>query len=77
MNSALFVMATVLAPVFLAPLLKDVAYLDPGSGSLLIQLIIATAVGILFAIRTYWGKIKAAFQKLFSKQEHKADEPEK
>ena len=72
MNSIISITST---PLHL--LSENMAYLDPGSGSLLIQLIIATAVGILFAIRTYWGKIKAAFQKLFSKQEHKTNEPEK
>ena len=33
-------------------------YLDPGSGSLLIQLAIAAALGLAVAVRASWGKIK-------------------
>lgn len=33
------------------------AYLDPGSGSFILQLIIAGAAGILFSMRGYWSKI--------------------
>lgn len=33
-------------------------YLDPGSGSFLIQLAIAAALGLAVAIRASWGKIK-------------------
>lgn len=40
-----------------APLL----YLDPGSGSFLIQLLLAGALGIGVATRMYWSKIKTLF----------------
>jgi hypothetical protein len=36
-------------------------YLDPGSGSFLIQLLIATALGLAIALRASWGKIKGMF----------------
>ena len=36
-------------------------YLDPGSGSFLIQLLIATALGLAIALRASWGKIKGLF----------------
>jgi len=39
------------------------AYLDPGSGSYLLQLLIAGLLGGLFAIRAYWGKIKNLFRR--------------
>lgn len=39
------------------------AYLDPGSFSYVIQVIIAVAVGAAYALRTYWEKIKALFSK--------------
>ena len=42
------------------------AYLDPGTGSYIFQILIATAVGGLFAIKIFWGKIKAFFKKLSS-----------
>jgi len=37
------------------------AYLDPGSGSFLIQLLIAALLGAGIALRAYWGKIKGFF----------------
>lgn len=39
------------------------AYLDPGSGSFLIQLLLAGGLGAAFLIKTYWRKIKALFTK--------------
>ena len=42
-------------------LLAPVLYLDPGSGSLLVQLLLAAVLGIGVAVRIYWKKIKALF----------------
>ena len=36
-------------------------YLDPGSGSFLIQILIATALGLAIALRASWGKIRTLF----------------
>lgn len=36
-------------------------YLDPGSGSFLIQLAIAALLGLGIAIRASWGRIKGWF----------------
>ncbi len=38
-------------------------YLDPGSGSFLIQLLIAALLGVGIALRASWGKIKVLFGK--------------
>lgn len=38
-------------------------YLDPGSGSFLIQLLIAALLGAGIALRASWGKIKTLFGK--------------
>jgi hypothetical protein len=38
-------------------------HLDPGSGSILLQLLVAAALGAAFAVKVYWKKIKAAFGK--------------
>jgi hypothetical protein len=46
-----------------AQLLKAQAYLDPGSGSFLIQLLIAGLVGAAFVLRSSWGKIKGFFSR--------------
>jgi len=36
-------------------------YLDPGSGSFLIQLLIAALLGLAVAVRASWGRIKGWF----------------
>jgi hypothetical protein len=36
-------------------------YLDPGSGSFLIQLLIAALLGAGIVLRAYWSKIKKLF----------------
>ncbi len=43
------------------PFKANPAYLDPGSGSILIQLLIAGLLGAGFVLRSSWGKIKAFF----------------
>ena len=37
------------------------AYLDPGSGSFVIQGIIAVVVGAGFAVKMFWHRIKSLF----------------
>jgi len=37
------------------------AYLDPGTGSYLFQMLIAGLIGASFAIKLYWRKIKSFF----------------
>lgn len=43
------------------PLVSPPAYLDPGSGSFILQLLVAGILGGLVAIRMSWSKIKARF----------------
>lgn len=50
------------------PLLSILAYLDPGSGSYLIQILIAALLGGGFAIKAFWKQISAFFSKLFGKK---------
>ena len=51
-------------------------YLDPGSGSILIQGLIAAALGAAILIRTQWSRIKKWFGVKPSKpgEEEQADE---
>ena len=42
-------------------LFRPTAYLDPGSGSYLLQLLIAAVLGAGLAVRMYWGRIKTIF----------------
>jgi len=53
--------ASVSLPV--APTLKVLPYLDPGTGSLLIQLLIGLLLGGLWLFRAYWAKIRGHFSK--------------
>ena len=39
------------------------AYLDPGTGSYLIQILLAALLGGAFAVRMYWKKIVLLFKK--------------
>lgn len=50
------------------------AYLDPGSGSFLLQLLIAGLVGIGIALRASWGKIRGLFGQSKAKTEETEDE---
>jgi hypothetical protein len=42
------------------------AYLDPGSGSIIIQALIGAAASAIFFIKFFWFKIKKFFKKFFS-----------
>jgi hypothetical protein len=44
------------------------AYLDPGTGSYLFQILIAALVGGLFAVKLFWGRIRLFFLGLFGKK---------
>lgn len=44
------------------------AYLDPGTGSYLFQIGLASLFGILFAIKTFWLQIKTFLANLFGKK---------
>lgn len=46
---------------FLSLLNSDPAYLDPGSGSMLLQLILAGLIGAGIAIRVFWRRILGIF----------------
>jgi len=37
------------------------AYIDPGTGSLLIQGLIALVVGALFTLKTWWHRLRSLF----------------
>ncbi len=53
---------------FLSPAL----YLDPGSGSYLIQLLLAAILGGAFVVKMYWQKIRDFFKNRGAK---KPDDP--
>lgn len=44
------------------------AYIDPGTGSLILQVAIAGIMGALFTIKLYWYKFKYMILKFFGKK---------
>ena len=52
-----------LLTILLAPLETREAYLDPGSGSILLQLLVASLLGLAVLLRTSWGRIKSFFRR--------------
>ena len=49
------------------------AYLDPGSGSYLLQLLVAAALGGLLLLRLYWTKVKAFVRRLLTGRDEDPD----
>jgi hypothetical protein len=50
-------------------LIKGRMYLDPGSGSFLLQILIATIAGAGIFLATYWRKAKSFFVRIFGKKQ--------
>jgi hypothetical protein len=48
-------------------------YLDPGSGSFIIQILIAALLGLGVAFRASWGRIKGLFGRKKSEDEQTDD----
>ena len=45
------------------------AYLDPGTGSYILQMLLAGILGALFALKVFWKRIVAFVKGLFSKKD--------
>jgi len=67
------VAAIVVVAAFLTPLCAQ-AYIDPGTGSYVIQLLIAAFIGISFSIKIFWKKIVRLFSKKSRPDEPKPDD---
>lgn len=57
-----FILSSILAP-------GAHAYIDPGSGSVLLQLILGGIAGIGVVVRLYWDRVKTRCQSLFGRAE--------
>lgn len=66
LKAFLTVIGTVLIFNFIFPK-RIFAYLDAGSGSYIIQIIIAIVLGGAFGIKIYWRKIYSFFKNLTSR----------
>lgn len=51
------------------------AYIDPGTGSLVLQAVIGALVGALVAVGLFWNRIKLFVKNLFSRSK-KSEGPE-
>jgi len=51
-------------------ILNILAYIDPGSGSMIIQIIIATVLGGLVTFKVFWQNIVRFFKKIFHKNSY-------
>jgi ABC-type Na+ efflux pump permease subunit len=61
----------IFAPLFIIHLFfirEAYAYLDPGTGSYMFQIIIAMLIGVLYSIKLFWSKIVIFVKNLFSKK---------
>lgn len=61
---------------FAGRLASPPAYYDPGSGSYILQLLVAGILGGLVALRMSWAKIKARFSRKSDAGDHPATPPE-
>jgi hypothetical protein len=54
---------TLLTAQLWSALADPTLYLDPGSGSILLQLLLAAILGLGVILRTQWSKIKSFFKR--------------
>ena len=58
--------------IFLLAFFLDVqeanAYLDPGTGSYIFQVLIAVLLGTIFSLKAFWTKVKQIVISLFKKK---------
>jgi hypothetical protein len=62
--SAAIVVATVI--LLIVPR-HAAAYLDPGTGSMVLQIAIGGVLAVVTALKLYWGRMKCLFQRRFRK----------
>jgi hypothetical protein len=60
--------ATLVCLIYFGFLKGAYAYLDPGTGSYVIQVVIAVVAGALLTAKMFWTRIKLFFKNLFSKK---------
>ena len=64
----------VLASHLLSGFASPELYLDPGSGSMLLQLLLAAILGVGVVLRTQWARIKSLFKGKDASEEDTDDE---
>lgn len=64
---------TIIAALVIIEPIYSYAYLDPGTGSYIFQIILAIFVGASFTARVWWRKLKDTASRLFSKNKSSQD----
>jgi len=52
------------------------AYIDLGTGSYIIQIFIASFIGIIFSMKIYWRKVRTYFINFFYRKHQNGDDGE-
>ena len=65
MKSTLIILALLFATSFFVS--DAYAYLDPGTGSVVIQAIIGALVGVVITLKIYWFKLKEKLSRVSKK----------
>lgn len=63
----MFARVVLAVTIYLALTKNAHAYLDPGTGSYIVQILIATLAGGAYILASSWGKVKAFLSKVLSK----------
>ena len=63
--------------VLIGTLNKDLAYLDPGSGSFILQILLATLLASLLFMKNFWRKVFSFFKKPTSQDQNEDPDVEK
>jgi hypothetical protein len=58
----------ILLILFIFFTIRGYGYIDPGTGSYIIQILIAAVVGAGLGVRLFWKRIKDFFNNLFGKK---------
>jgi hypothetical protein len=63
--------------VLIGTLNKDLAYLDPGSGSFILQILLATLLASLLFMKNFWRKVFGFFKKPTSQDQNEDPDVDK
>ena len=69
---AVEVIVSVMLALILIPTRSD-AYIDPGTGSFVLQMLVAAVLGVVFALKMYWQRLKTFFSRLAKKRKDSDD----
>lgn len=66
---AFFWMFFVCSGVFLVGTSNACAYIDPGTGSFVVQIVLAVFLGITLTVKAFWDSVKKSIKSLFRSKE--------